>query len=103
MNYVNLSFIRSIYFTGVKYIDSARGPSHLKKDQGNNPKNRMRTDRGSSHLGGGGGADHPHTPPPPDQTHHLLPVNRMTDRCKNITVPHTSYAIGKKRRYDICF
>ena len=32
---------------------------------------------------------HPlYTTPPP-------PVNRMTDGCKNITFPHTSYAVGK--------
>ena len=24
------------------------------------------------------------------------PVNRMTDRCKNITLPQTSFALGKK-------
>ena len=27
----------------------------------------------------------------------LPPVNRMTDRCKNITLPQTSFAGGKKK------
>ena len=29
----------------------------------------------------------------------LPPVNRMTNRCKNITLPQTSFAGGKKKRY----
>ena len=33
----------------------------------------------------------PGTPPPP--------VNRMTDRCKNITLPQTSFADGNKCHY----
>ena len=33
-----------------------------------------------------------HTPP---KTTHTPPVNRMTNRCKNITLPQTSFAGGK--------
>ena len=29
------------------------------------------------------------------------PVNRMTNRCKNITLPRTSFACGKKMFHDI--
>ena len=37
------------------------------------------------------------TPPPPMQTpwRPPAPVNRMTDRCKNIFLPQTSFAGGK--------
>ena len=37
-------------------------------------------------------------PPPPPRTDHLPVVNRMTERCKNITFPHTTYAVGNNRR-----
>ena len=41
----------------------------------------------------------PPSPPkqvPPRSRHPLPPVNRMTDRCKNITLPQTSFAGSKK-------
>ena len=48
----------------------------------------MRTARFS---GSGGGLPDP--PPPREADPHA--VNRMTDKCKNITLPQTSYAGGK--------
>ena len=65
---------------------------------------RMRTDRGSSHLGGGGWVYLPGgggvcppgvggclarraEPPPPGQI----------DACENIYFPHTTYAVGNKQ------
>ena len=53
----------------------------------------MRTARSSSRLGGGSPPDTPGADPPRDQAHP--PVNRMTNRCKNITLPQTSFAGGK--------
>ena len=55
----------------------------------------MRTNRGSSHLGGGG-----IWLTPPDQTHTPwpdtpLPVNKMTHACENITFPAS-------QRYVVC-
>ena len=38
------------------------------------------------------------TPPPPEQTPSPL-VNRITDRCKDIIFPHTSYTVGN---YCLC-
>ena len=38
-------------------------------------------------------------PPPPRATMHTPPVNRMTNRCKNITLPQTSFA-GGNNEYD---
>ena len=44
-----------------------------------------------------------HTPPqeqphmPPQEQPCTPPVNRMTNRCKNITLPQTSFAGGKNR------
>ena len=44
----------------------------------------------------------PRTPPllqpcmPPPATMHAPPVNRMTNRCKNITLPQTSFAGGNE-------
>ena len=35
-----------------------------------------------------------HAHPPPLATTHVPPVNRMTDRCKNITLPQASSAGG---------
>ena len=55
---------------------------------------RMRTDRGSSHLGGGGresiffGAGLPCQEGRP-------PSCGQSDACENITFPHTTYAVGK--------
>ena len=45
-----------------------------------------------------------HTPPqeqpcPPWSNHDTPPVNRMTNRCKNITLPQTSFA-GSNNEYD---
>ena len=46
--------------------------------------------------------EQPHTPPrsnhtcPPGSNHVHPPVNRMTNRCKNITLPQTSFAGGDK-------
>ena len=37
-----------------------------------------------------------HTHPSPGATMHALPVNRMTNWCKNITLPQTSFAGGNK-------
>ena len=40
--------------------------------------------------------------PPQGATTHAPPVNRMTNRCKNITLPQTSFAggkMGKKRMH----
>ena len=34
---------------------------------------------------------------PPRGNHTCPPVNRMTNRCKNITLPQTSFAGGKNR------
>ena len=42
----------------------------------------------------------PGTRDPPPGTDS--PVNRMTDRCKNITLPQTSSAGGKNRFRDLC-
>ena len=51
----------------------------------------MRTARSSGRPGGGGvSTRHPPGPGTPA-------VNRMADRCKNITLPQTSFAGGKKR------
>ena len=41
-------------------------------------------------------ARHTGIPPPPH------PVNRMTDRCKNIILPQTSFAGGKNRNKNLC-
>ena len=38
---------------------------------------------------------HLHHACPPCHAHTPPPVNRMTDRCKNITLPQTSFAGGK--------
>ena len=73
---------------------------------------RMCTDRDSDHLWGGGvslgrqpprtdtcpRADTPFYTTPLSIPHPLSiplphPMNRMTDTCKNITFPHTSYAV----------
>ena len=35
-------------------------------------------------------------PSPPGATTHVPPVNRMTNRCKNITLPQTSFAGGNE-------
>ena len=43
----------------------------------------------------------PHTPPPPATTHGP-PVNRMTNRCKHITLPETSFA-GSKHEKVFCY
>ena len=49
-----------------------------------------------------------HTPPrsndacPPGATTHDPPVNRMTNRCKNITLPQTSFAGGKNQSCSTC-
>ena len=45
-------------------------------------------------------SNHTHTPTatmhaPPGATTHAPPVNRMTNWCKNITLPQTSFAGGK--------
>ena len=64
----------------------------------------MRTARSSSRLGGLHQAsprdqaplDHAPLPPGPGTPPH--PMNRMTDRCKNITLPQTSFAGGKNGR-----
>ena len=75
---------------------------------------RMRTARNSSRPGGlhqtpppGPGnpprARHPPpepgTPPPPEQAPPA--VNRMTNRCKNITLPQTSFAGGKNYHVEV--
>ena len=79
--------------------------------------NRMRTARSSNRPGG----FHQETPPgsrlpreqtPPAARHAGIPpamlagipptpppMNRMTDRCKNITLPQTSFAGGNDKRY----
>ena len=63
---------------------------------------RMRTGRSSGRPGGVS------TKPPRDQTHTPLPppgpdtpssVNRMTNRCKNITLPQTSFAGGNNHGF----
>ena len=74
----------------------------------------MRTARSSGRPGGlhqtppwsrppGAGTHPPEQAPPKDQTpqsshppgsRHPPPMNRMTDRCKNITLPQTSFAGG---------
>ena len=74
----------------------------------------MRTARSSSRPGGGGLNQAPppdQTPPGPgtaqtrhpprDQTPHAPPppVDRMTDRCKHITLPQTSFAGGKNYKF----
>ena len=71
---------------------------------------RMRTDRGSGHLivGGEGGVSLPVEggclPEPPMGRHpplyhtSLAPANRITERCKNITFPHTSYVVGNNSK-----
>ena len=46
--------------------------------------------------------EQPHTPQsnhacPPGSNHTCPPVNRMTNRCKNITLPQTSFAAGNER------
>ena len=45
------------------------------------------------HLSGGG------VPAEGVPAQVLPPVNRMTDRCKNITLPQTSFAGGNKASY----
>ena len=45
------------------------------------------------------GADIPPGPDPPG-SRHPPPVNRMTNRCKNITLPQTSFAGGNKWTID---
>ena len=47
------------------------------------PSNHTRTPR-----------EQPRTPPPPEQPRTPPPVNRMTNWCKNITLPQTSFAGG---------
>ena len=48
--------------------------------------------------------EQPRTPPgatmhaPQEQPHMPPPVNRMTNRCKNITLPQTSFAGGKNNQ-----
>ena len=48
----------------------------------------------------------PHMPPlgqpytPPQATTHAPPVNRMTNRCKNITLPQTSFAGGNNCHFQ---
>ena len=55
---------------------------------------RMRTARSSGRPGGGGvSTRHPPGSRPPPRSRHP-PVNRITDACKNITVPQTSFAGG---------
>ena len=54
----------------------------------------------------------PHTPQqpcthwqtcmPPQATTHAPPMNRMTDRCKNIALPQTSFAGGNKIEWKFC-
>ena len=76
--------------------------------------NRMRTARSSNRPGGLHqetplGADSPGSRPPLLQGmlgYHLQclmgyhpPMNRMTVRCKNITLPQTSFAGGNDKRY----
>ena len=39
--------------------------------------------------------EQPCTPHSPQSNHACPPVNRMTSRCKNITLPQTSFAGGK--------
>ena len=39
---------------------------------------------------------------PPGATTHDPPVNRMTNRCKNITLPQTSFAGGKNQSCSTC-
>ena len=48
------------------------------------------------HLGGGG--LHPGGSASGGWTDPIFPVNRMTDRCKNITLPQTSFAGSKTTR-----
>ena len=43
------------------------------------------------------GSNHAH--PPGETTHAPPPVNRMINRCKNITLPQTSFAGGNKQRH----
>ena len=72
---------------------------------------RMHTTRSSSHPGGGlHQAPHIADPPGPDPSRpgtpreqttprdQSPPVNRMTDRCKNITLLQTSFAGGNKTK-----
>ena len=53
---------------------------------------RMRTTRSSGRPGGGVSPRTRHSPPGADPP---PPVNRITDACKNITLPQTSFAGGK--------
>ena len=57
---------------------------------------RMRTARSSSRPGGVSTRHPPGSRPHPEQA-CPPPVNRMTDRCKNITLPQTSFAGGNNR------
>ena len=51
---------------------------------------------GCLERGGGVNATHPfYATPSPSIPHPLVSVDRMTDVCKNITVTHTTYAVGK--------
>ena len=76
---------------------------------------RMRTVRSSSRPGEGGlhqaplwtrhtpsGSDPPRTRHPRDR--HPPPVDRMTDRCKHITLPQTSLCLWRHDRFmlDLC-
>ena len=47
-----------------------------------------------------GAGNQPGTRPPPRSRHHP-PVNRMTNGCKNITLPQTSFAGGYKSVWTI--
>ena len=61
---------------------------------------RMRTARSSGRPGGLHQAPPRDQAPPPSRPpgtrHTPPPVNRMTNRCKNITLPQTSFAGGNK-------
>ena len=48
-------------------------------------------------LPGGGGVVSQHA------LRHIPPVNRMRDRCKNITLPQTSFAGGNDSRFAFLF
>ena len=54
----------------------------------------MRTARSSSRPGGVSTRDPPGADPPPPGPGTGPPVNRMTERCKNITLPQTLFAGG---------
>ena len=56
---------------------------------------RMRTVRSSSHVCVGSPREQA---PPRDQT---PPVNRMTNSCKNITLPQTSFSGGNKSFHSV--